>query len=179
MKTIKRVFTAQVFVAFFVLCAAFTTLHSPDANALIAGGGGCTVTVDEADGHVTITCPAGGGGGGGECDISICGGGGPPPGGGGGGRDAGSKPDDKLVGELIVKLVTEYEPPCQASNEPSDVYAVRAQASCIKYVTGGITRAFPALTGALPQAIIAGAANACRLKITVDLPTTGGPPICK
>lgn len=102
----------------------------------------------------------------------------PREGGGGGGTGA-TKPDDKLVGELIVKLVTEYEPPCQASNERSDLYAVRAQASCIQYVTGGITRVFPALTGALPAAIIAGAANACRLKITVDLPTTGGPPICK
>jgi len=100
-------------------------------------------------------------------------------GGVGGGGGVGVKPDNKLIGELIVKLVNEYEPPCQKSNEPPDVYAVRAQASCIQYVTGGITRAFPVLAGALPAAIIAGAANACRLKITVDLPTTGGPPICK
>jgi hypothetical protein len=113
-----------------------------------------------------------------ECDLEYL----PDPSSGldsGGGSGNGAKPDDKLIGELIMKLITEYKPPCQASNESSTAYAVRAQADCNVHVLGGITRAFPVLTGAIPMATIAGAANACRLLITVDLPSSGGAPICK
>ncbi len=79
--------TARVSALLLVLFSACTIFHSPNANALIQAGGGCTW--DENTG--TLTCPGGGGGGGGDCDVTICGGGGPGGGGGGGGRDGGGQ----------------------------------------------------------------------------------------
>lgn len=90
-----------------------------------------------------------------------------------GGGGIGAKPDDKLIGNLAEKLVTEYKLPCKAANEPDSVYMLRAQASCVNYVTSGLTRAFPGLVGVFPAAIIAGAASACRNKVGIDFQVEG------
>jgi hypothetical protein len=175
----KRTYCMKKFsTAIKYVLVGFTLFNS--AIVFAAAGSECVIQPDgsclkvevettrDTGGGMTGGSLGGGGGDGGEMGR-----------GGGGGGSNEAKPDDKLIGELIMKLITEYKPPCQASNESSTAYAVRAQADCSVHVLGGITRAFPVLTGAIPMATIAGAANACRLLITVDLPSSGGAPICK
>ncbi len=113
--------TARVSVLLFVLFSAFTIFHSPNANALIQVGGGCTW--DENTG--TLTCP-GGGGGGGDCDVTICGGGG-PGGGGTGGGGGGSLPG---VDTYARKIKTDKKF-CIRSNEQCSNWSLRSQTTCL------------------------------------------------
>ncbi len=140
--------TMRVSVALFALFAAFTIFHSPNANALIQVGGGCTYDAETG----TLTCPGGGGGGGGggSCrDDDSCYGGGGGGGNTGCGSACGGGGSDAVSTEQAKSIVQRYKLECKPANQSPEVYSASQIESCKTASYSAALREYPVLR-ALP-----------------------------